>query len=173
MIAAKVQDALNGQINAVLYSAYLYFAVGSYFDSLQLSGLASWLRQRSDGELEQARQLIRFVNRRKGALELREIPPPQCCYVNPLAAMDELQRHEERLTGLLNDLMNLAVEQKDHATIAFFQESVRRQVDSESAVAGIREKMHALCEGAGGVCLLDHEMTNAQGASDGPFTDRR
>jgi ferritin len=162
MLSEQVQKGLNGQLNAELYSAYLCFSVSTYFEGMHLEGIARWVIDRAREELRHAQAYSRYLNQRGGALEFKGIEPPQGIWASPLLALDELCRHEERLSGMVDDMMSVAIAHQDHATVAFLGPMVRAQVRQESLASRLAHKMHAVCEASAGVCLLDHELSQSR-----------
>lgn len=158
MLHPVVQQGINDLINAELYSAYMHFAMGSYFEAANLGGVAQWMRKRAGSELEHAQEFMNLVVQRQGQVQMRDIAAPPSMYASPVAALDELRRHEERTTGLINDLFGKAVGEQDYATVAYLLDSVKRQVVEEAEVTQLCVRIHQTCEGPPGLCLLDHEL---------------
>jgi len=88
MIIPKVQNAQNAQINAELYSSYLYLSMSSYFESINLRGFASWMRVQTQEELLHASRFFAYTNSRGGRVILKAIDAPPSEWASPLAAAD-------------------------------------------------------------------------------------
>ena len=114
MISKKMEDALNGQVNAEMYSAYLYLSMESYFKSLNLNGFANWMRAQTQEEMMHAMKIYDFINERGGRVILKAIDGPPTKWDSPLAVFEATYAHEQKVTGLINKLVDLAIEQKDH-----------------------------------------------------------
>jgi len=141
MISKKIEKALNKQINAELYSAYLYLSMVAYFESVNLPGFANWMKVQTQEELMHAMKIYDFVNERGGRVVLKAIEAPPTEWDSPLDAFEATYKHEQKVTGLINNLVNLAIEEKDHATSSFLQWFVNEQVEEESSVGyGIRKR---------------------------------
>ncbi|MHC4570590.1 MAG: ferritin [Planctomycetota bacterium] len=158
MINKKIEDALNEQINAELYSAYLYLSMEAYFESLNLSGFANWMMVQTQEELAHVMKIYRFVNERSGRVLLKAIMQPPTEWDSPLAVFEATYKHEQKVTGLINNLVNLAIEEKDHATNSFLQWFVNEQVEEESSADEVVQKLKMIKNAPEGLLLIDREL---------------
>ena len=109
MIGKKMEQALNDQVNAELYSAYLYLSMVAYFESKNLPGFAQWMRVQTQEEISHAMKIFDFINERGGRALLAAIDQPDAEWKSPLAAFEAAYAHEQLVTGRINDLVNLAI----------------------------------------------------------------
>ena len=158
MISKKMQDALNGQINAELYSSYLYLAMEAYFQSINLSGFANWMRVQAQEEKAHAMKMYDFIIERGGRVMLDEIAKPPGEWKSPLAVFEASYKHEQKVTGLINDLADLAMKEKDHAAGVFLQWFITEQVEEEKNASEIVGKLQLLKDSAGSMYMLDKEL---------------
>lgn len=158
MISKNMEKAINEQINAEMYSAYLYLSMESYFRSLDLSGFANWMRVQVQEELMHAMKMYDFVDARGGRIILKSIATPQSEWKSPLAVFEATYKHEQKVTALINDLVNLAIEEKDHAANTFLQWFVNEQVEEESSADKIIQQMKMMKDAPGGMFMLDREL---------------
>ncbi len=158
MIDKKMQGAFNEQINAELYSAYLYLSMVAYFESINLPGFAAWMRAQTQEELMHAMKIYDYVNERGGRVILKSIGKPQTEWKSPLDAFEAAYEHEQKVTGLINGLVNLAIEEKDHAANMFLQWFVNEQVEEENNADAIVQKLKLMADAPGGMYMLDNEM---------------
>ena len=158
MISKKMQDALNGQTNAELYSAYLYLSMEAYFQSLNLAGFANWMRVQTQEELMHAMKMYDFVNERGGRVILKSIAQPPSEWESGLAVFEAVYKHEQKVTGLINDLVNLAVDEKDHATNSFLQWFVNEQVEEEDGAGKVLGQLKLVKDSPQAVFMMDKEM---------------
>lgn len=126
-----MEKALNAQLNAEMYSGYLYLSMAAYFEDEDLSGFANWMRVQANEELDHGLKFYDYIIRRGASVRLTEIEAPQTEWDGPLAAFEHVLEHEKKVTGLINDLVNIAIEEKDHATNNFLQWFVEEQVEEE------------------------------------------
>lgn len=158
MISKKMEEALNGQINAELYSAYLYLSMESYFKSLNLNGFANWMRVQTQEEVAHAMKIYDFVNERGGRVTLKAIDGPPTKWDSPLAVLEAVYTHEQKVTGLINELVDLAIKEKDYATNSFLQWFVNEQVEEESSADEIVQQLKIMENAPGGMFMLDREL---------------
>lgn len=131
MVSEKMEKALNGQLNAEVYSGYLYLSMAAYFEDEDLDGFANWMRVQAEEELEHGMKFYDYIIRRGASVTLTSIEGPQTEWDSPAAAFNHVLEHEKMVTGLINDLVDLAIEEKDHATNNFLQWFVEEQVEEE------------------------------------------
>jgi len=157
MISKKMEEALNEQVNAELYSAYLYLSMESYFKSENLNGFANWMRVQTQEEVAHATKIYDFINERGGRVTLKAIEGPQTEWDSALAVFKAAYEHEQKVTGLINDLVDLAIKEKDHATNSFLQWFVNEQVEEESSADEIVQQLKMMENAPGGMFMLDRE----------------
>ncbi len=158
MISKKIEEALNGQVNAEMYSAYLYLSMESYFRSLNLSGFAGWMRAQTQEEMMHAMKLYDFINEHGGRVTLKAIEGPPTKWESPLAVFEATYKHEQKVTGLINKLVDSAIEQKDQAANTFLQWFVKEQVEEESSVDKVVQKLKMADRNPQAMSTLDREL---------------
>ena len=158
MISEKMQDAINGQINAELYSSYLYLSMNAYFKSINLDGFANWMHYQAQEELAHAMKLYDFINQRGGRVNLLKIEAPPSQWNSPQAVFEATLEHEQKVTGLINELVELALAEHDHASNIFLQWFVSEQVEEEESVTGVLEQLKLMGEAKGGLFMIDREL---------------
>jgi ferritin len=158
MISPKIEKALNEQINAEMFSAYLYLAMVAYFQDKNLSGFANWMTVQNQEETFHAMKFFRYVSERGGRVTLGAIEKPQFEWESPLAAMEAAQKHEAYITGRINSLVDLAIKEKDHATASFLGWFVDEQVEEEDSVNEVVQKLRLLGSAGGGLFMMDRDM---------------
>ena len=158
MIKNKVQDALNYQLNREMYSAYLYLSMSAYFQSISLKGFANWMYIQAQEEMVHAMKFYNFIIQRGGRVILTDIEAPQKEWDSPLDAFENVYQHEQKVTGLIHDLVNLAIAEKDHATNNFLQWFVDEQVEEEESSSEVTEKLKLIGDGTAGMFMLDNDL---------------
>ncbi len=158
MISQKMQEAINRQINAELYSSYLYMSMAAYFEHLQLAGFCHWMKVQVQEELSHAVRFYNYLCERGGRALMAGIEAPPTEWESPQECMQAVLDHERKVTGLINDLMNLAQDERDHASISFLQWFVDEQVEEEASVDAILGKLRLVQSAPGGLFMLDKEM---------------
>ncbi len=158
MISQKMQDALNEQVNAELYSAYMYLSMSAYFESTNLPGFANWMKIQAKEETGHAMKIYDFVIERAGRATLKAIEAPPAQWKSPLDAFEATFKHEQKVTGLINDLVNLAIEEKDHATKGFLQWFVDEQVEEEASADAIVQQLKLIKDAPGGLFMINNQL---------------
>jgi len=154
----KIEKAINSQINAELYSSYLYLSMSSYFSSINFDGFASWMQVQAQEELMHAMKFYNYVVERGGRVILTAIEAPLGEWDSPLAVFEHVYAHEQKVTGLINDLVDLAIAENDHATTTFLQWFVAEQVEEESSADQIVQKLILVKDQGSGLLMLDQEL---------------
>ncbi len=158
MISKKMQDAINEQANAEFYSAYLYLSMAAYFESANLAGFANWMRIQTQEETAHAMKLFDYVIERGGRVTLKAIEGPPTEWDSPLAAFEATYAHEQKVTGLINGLADLAESEKDHATRGMLQWFVDEQVEEEASAGAAVQQLKLVEKAPGGMYMLDKEL---------------
>jgi ferritin len=158
MLSEKMQEAINGQLNAELYSSYLYLSMNAYFKSINLDGFANWMHYQAQEELTHAMKFYDFINQRGGRVNLLQIEAPPTQWNSPLAVFEATLEHEQKVTGLINELVELALTAHDHASNIFLQWFVSEQVEEEESVTGVLEQLKLMGEAKGGLFMIDREL---------------
>jgi len=154
----KMEKALNDQINAELYSAYLYLSMVAYFESINLKGFANWMRIQIQEELVHVMKFFDFVNNRRGRVTLNAIEKPGKEWKSPLDAFQAAFKHEQYITGRINNLTALALAEKDTATYNFLQWFVTEQVEEEASTDQVVQKLKLIKGNGTGLFMLDQEL---------------
>ena len=158
MLKENVQEALSAQLNAEMYSSYLYLSMSSYFSSTDLAGFANWMRVQAKEELMHAMKFYDYINERGGWILLKPIEGPPTEWKSPQDAFEHTLRHEQKVTGLINDLVDLAIAEKDHATNNFLQWFVSEQVEEEASAGEVLQKVKRVGDNTSSLFMLDSEL---------------
>lgn len=158
MIKESVLNLLNKQINEELYSSYLYLSMSAYFSSINLNGFAKWMRIQSQEENNHAMKIYDYVLQRDGKVTLTKIKDPKAVWKSPLDAFQDTLKHEQHISNCINDIVNLAIKEKDHATNQFFQWFVTEQVEEEANARAIVDKLKMIGDTKSGLFMLDREL---------------
>ncbi len=158
MLTKKMEEELNKQINAEYWSAYLYLSMSAYLESVGLAGTASWMRVQYEEEISHALKFFDYVVERGGRVILQPIDEVPHEWNGIINIFEETLKHEQKVTSLINNLMDIAIEEKDHASKSFLQWYVDEQVEEESGVQTILDQLK-MVEGRGnGLFMIDKEL---------------
>ncbi len=158
MLNKKMQDALNKQMNAELYSAYLYLSMSAYFESKNLAGCAHWMRLQAQEETGHAMKFFTYINDRGGRVLLGKVDAPKSEWKSVVDVFKETLEHEKKVTAGIHKLVDLAAEIKDHPTTAFLQWFVNEQVEEEATADLILHRLKMVGEEGRGLFWIDREL---------------
>ncbi len=158
MISEKMQEALNGQVNKEFYSAYLYLAMSAYCNTIGLPGFSNWMRQQYEEESLHVTKMYDYILAQGGKIHLQQIDEPPKEYGTPLEIFEQTLAHEQFVTGCINELMALAIEERDYATQTFLQWYVSEQVEEESNVNDILAPLRMVGKEGGGLMMIDQQL---------------
>ncbi len=162
MLSEKMQAAMNKQINAELHSAYIYLSMSAYFEDANLTGMAQWMRMQSSEEVAHATKFFDFINERGGRVLLAPLDGVPTTWDSPLDVFKAAYAHEQKVTGMIHNLVDLALEERDHASNSFLQWFVYEQVEEESPADDIVQKLTLAGNSAPALLFLDAELGRRQ-----------
>lgn len=158
MFTEKIEKAFNQQLKEEFFSSYLYLSIATYFDSKGLQGFANWMKVQAEEEHFHAMKIFGYIQERGGRVILEQIDKPQSSWESTFEAFESTLAHEQYITGKINDLMNLAFEERDHASISFLQWFIDEQVEEESSVNDILDKLKLIGNDGNAIFMLDKEL---------------
>jgi ferritin len=166
-ISKKMAEALNGQINAELYSAYVYLSMSAYFESEDLKGMASWMKAQAQEEVAHAMKIYNFVHERGGRVKLLPIEGPATDWDGPLAVFEAALKHEQHVTGLIHELVSKATAEKDYATKNMLDWFVDEQVEEEATASAIVAKLKMSGGEGPALLMLDAQLGAREAGPEG------
>lgn len=158
MLQKKIEDALNEQINAELWSAYLYLSMSLDFEAQGRSGIANWFKIQFQEEQAHALALMDYVNARNGKVVLKPIAEVPESWATPLAAFEATLEHEKKVTAKINNLYAMAEDAQDFATRQKLNTFVAEQVEEEDTVRQIIDDLNLIGEDGTGLLQIDREL---------------
>jgi len=158
MISKTMEQALNKQVNRELYSAYLYLAMSSYFESVNMKGFARWMRIQVKEEQVHALKIYDYIIARGGTITLPDIEAPKAKWSSAGKVFDEVYTHEQKVTAMIHGLVDLAIKEKDHATFEMLQWFVKEQVEEEEHASEIVNQIKIVGDVPGHLFCLDHQL---------------
>ena len=162
MLGSVVQDAINQQINAELYSAYLYLSMAANFEEANLRGMAHWMQIQAKEEVGHALKFFKYVTERGGRVTLTSIAAPPAKWDSPQAVFEEVYKHECQVSSLINKLVELAEAQKDHASAVFLQWFTNEQVEEEANASEIVHQLKMVGDSKQGLFMMDRHLAQRQ-----------
>ena len=158
MISEKMEKAFNDQINAEMYSAYLYLSMHAYVKTLGLEGFSNWMYVQTQEEMAHAMGLYNYVLTRGGKIDLGAIEKPQGSWNNIVDVVKSVLEHERKVTGLINGLVDVAESEKDRAAIGFLDWYVKEQVEEEDNVETILTRLNLIGSDVNALLNYDKEL---------------
>jgi len=158
MISKTVEEALNKQVNREFYSAYLYLAMSSYFENENLKGFAHWMRVQAKEETTHAMKIYDFIIGRGGRADFLGIEAPKAKWSSAGKVFEEAYAHEQKVTGMINALLELAMREKDYASIEMLQWFVKEQVEEEKQVFDVLAQIKMVGDTPGHLLYIDRHV---------------
>ncbi|MCP4703676.1 MAG: ferritin [candidate division Zixibacteria bacterium] len=158
MINKKMETALNDQITFEIYSAHLYLSMAAYLDSIDLPGFSHWMRIQYQEEIAHSFKMFDYVIERDGRAKICQIDEPQFEWKSVLDAFESAYAHEQKVTSRINNLVDIALAEKDHASHIFLQWFVNEQVEEEATAKGIIQQLKMLADSKAGLFQIDREL---------------
>lgn len=158
MLKEKMQKALNAQINAELWSAYLYKSMAMDAESKALRGVANWFSVQAKEEVDHALILMDYINARGGKVLLAPIDPVQTGWDSALDMFEAGLEHERKVTAMIDNLCNIADELKDRATAATLIWFVEEQIEEEESAMRIIDELKMVEGNKTGLYMIDKEL---------------
>jgi ferritin len=156
-LSTTLEKALNDQLNLELTSAYAYLGMAAYFENTPFDGFACWMRLQSGEEREHADKFYDYLAERNGKIKLQAIPAAKCDYKSPLEAFQTSLGHEQKVSGAILALYELAQSEKDFATASFLKWFLDEQVEEEKNVGDMLAKLELIGDNRNGLFHLDHQ----------------
>ena len=158
MLNKKLEEALNAQINAEFWSAYLYLSMSSDMSDKGMAGVANWFAIQFKEEQDHAMKFFNYVISRGGKVTLKPIEKVDTEWKSPLVAFEQTLQHEEKVTSLINDLYALAEQEKDYATQSMLKWFIDEQVEEEENAKAIIDSLKLIGDNGYGLYQLDKEL---------------
>lgn len=157
MINKKIEKELNKQLNAEFYSAYLYLSMSAYLSSVNLQGFSNWMKVQFEEEQAHAMKLYNYILDRGGRVIFGQMEAPPREWKGIIDLFKDVFEHEQKVTQMINELVNIAIDEKDHATVSMLQWFVTEQVEEEASVSDLLDQLKLIDGKGAGLFILDRE----------------
>lgn len=158
MLAKNIENAINSQINAELWSAYLYLSMASYCHANGNPGIGKWFEVQFQEEQDHAKIFFNYVIQRGGKVTLKPIDEVPTTWESLLDVFSKTLEHEQKVTSLINDLYALSTEEKDYATQSMLKWFIDEQVEEEETAQNIIDNLKMIKDNGYGLYMLDKEL---------------
>jgi len=154
----KLEAAMNDQIQRELASAYIYLSIAAYFEANTLPGFANWMRMQFHEEQAHAFKFFDFIYDRGGEVKLQPIEGPPIEFSSPIEVFEKTLAHEQLVTGFINELYALALEERDFASQSMLQWFIDAQVEEEKNAGDILDQLKMIEGNTHALLMLDREL---------------
>lgn len=158
MLSKTIEDAINAQINAELWSAYLYLSMATNFEAQGRSGIANWFKIQFKEEQAHAEIFMNYIYARGGRVILKPIDAVETEWATPLDAFKATLAHEQKVTSLINNIYALAESEHDYATRDRLNWFISEQVEEEESAQELIDKFTLIGDNGMGLYMLDQEL---------------
>jgi ferritin len=158
MLGKKIVEELNDQVNREFYSAYFYLSMSAYSDFLGLKGFANWFLMKHQEETQHAMKVYKYILDQGAQIALLPVKQPPSTFDSPLIMFEETLAHEQAVTQRFNELTDIAVTEKDHATQIFLQWFITEQIEEEAIVSEIINKIKLVGGKGDGLFMIDNQL---------------
>jgi ferritin len=159
VLSERITEALNEQINKEIYSAYLYLSMSAHSTFIGLKGFANWFMVQYQEEMVHAMKIYDYINAQGGQVKLMAVAQPPTEFGSPLEMFEKTLEHEKFVTKCINDLVDLAIKEKDHASNIFLQWFVTEQIEEEANDNEIISRLKLVGKEGNGLFMIDKELT--------------
>ena len=170
MLSKKLHDAINAQINAELWSAYLYLAMSMDAESKGLKGVANWFYVQFREEQDHARIFMNYLNSRDAKVVLAPIAEVPAEWPSVLDMFRQTLEHEKKVTALINNLAAIAAEDRDYASSNKLVWFIDEQVEEEESAREMIDAVEAVEGNKYGMYMLDKELAQRTYTTPSPLT---
>jgi ferritin len=160
MISNDIASLINAQINRELFSSYFYLGLSARAEASNLKGTAAWFMAKHHEEMAHAHKLYRYMIDQDATVQLRQVEAPPSDIEGAVRMFESTLEHERVVTSAINDIVDHAVSEKDHATSVFFQWFVTEQIEEEATVKDIIGRLRLFGDEGQGLLLIDNELAD-------------
>ena len=158
MLSKTLEKALNEQINKEYYSAFLYLSMSSYFESVNLLGMAAWMRMQYEEEVMHAIKLFDMIIDMEGKVALKPVEGPPMKFESPLDVFTKSLEHERKVTGMINNIYSLARKEINYAVQSALQWFIDEQVEEEKSALEIVQQLKMIGDETTPLLMLDSKL---------------
>jgi len=165
MMSKKLYEVLNDQIKYELDSAYVYLSMAADSEVKNLNGFANWFKHQSQEEVTHAMKIYQFLLDRGEEVKLQQIDQPPHSFKNPIALFEQVLKHEQKVTGLINKCYETAVSEKDYPAQIMLHWFIEEQVEEEQQASEILEQLKLAGDSGAALIMMDKQL-GARSGSD-------
>lgn len=158
MLSKTLEDALNEQVNNEYFSAFLYLSMASYFESINMLGMASWMRMQYEEEIMHGMKIIDMIIDMEGRVVLKQIDGPPTDFESVISVFEQTLEHERNVTKMINEIYSLARKESNYAVQSALQWFIDEQVEEEKSVLEIVNQLKMIGDETTPLLMLDNKL---------------
>jgi ferritin len=158
MLSKKIEEAINAQINAEMWSAYLYLSMAAHCHSIGQPGMALWFEVQFKEEQDHAKIFFNYIVQRNGKVNLAAIDAVPTQWASVLEVFESTLEHEQKVTAMINNLFALSTQENDYATQSMLKWFIDEQVEEEENAQTIIDNLKMIKDNGFGLYMLDKEL---------------
>ena len=163
MVSESMVSALNKQINAEIYSGYLYLSMATWFSFGGLHGFAHWMKEQAKEEYDHAMRFWNHITERGGRVILAAIDSPQTNWETPLEAWDMAYQHELNVTQRISKIGDIAQNENDKSATPLLQWFYNEQIEEEEQTMKVRDLLTIIGDSTNALFMLDDKLGRREG----------
>ncbi|MEE4116595.1 MAG: ferritin [Marinilabiliaceae bacterium] len=156
MLKKSIEDICNRQVEREFYSSLLYLAMASWTETKGYAGIADWLYEQAEEEKLHMLKFVRYINERGGHAIMPALEKPPVDFGDINTMFDEVLKHEQYISESINEVAAMAIEENDFATTNWIQWFISEQVEEESSVQAIIDKLNLV--GSHNMYMFDRDI---------------
>ena len=164
MLSKKVEDILNEQVDKEGYSSHLYLSMAVWAETKGLGGIADWLYAQAEEERIHMLKLVRYINERDGKAAIIAVKEPPTEFGTVREMFDKVLEHEQFISGSINEIVQVCIEENDHTTNNWVQWFVTEQIEEEASVKGLIDKLKLV--GEHNMYMFDRDILGMRGEGE-------
>ncbi len=161
MLSKKVEDILNVQVDKEGYSSHLYLSMAVWAETKGLGGIADWLYAQAEEERMHMLKLVRYINERDGRAAIIAVGEPPTEFGTVREMFDKVLEHEQFISGSINEIVQVCIDENDHTTNNWIQWFVTEQIEEEASVKGLIDKLKLV--GEHNMYMFDRDIMGMRG----------
>jgi ferritin len=168
MIKKTVESAINEQIKREEFSSRLYLSMAIWCEANGYPGAATFLYRQADEERMHQLKFVHYVNDRGGKAALMALSTPESHFESLSHVFKQVMEHEQYITASINDLYEVTLNEKDYTTGNFLQWYINEQIEEESTMSTILDKINLVGNDKSGMFHIDKELSAMAAAAPAP-----
>jgi len=164
MLSKKVENILNVQVDKEGYSSHLYLSMAVWAETKGLGGIADWLYAQAEEERMHMLKLVKYINERDGSAAIIAVGEPPTEFGTVREMFDKVLEHEQFISGSINEIVQVCIDENDHTTNNWIQWFVTEQIEEEASVKSLIDKLKLV--GEHNMYMFDRDIMGMRGGGE-------